>query len=81
MWWVYIIDKGDKYYTGITTDLDKRLGQHKVKMFLYKQQFSNKIEAAKREREVKGWTRRKKQRLIAKFSREFTLRSFSLHSR
>ena len=28
MWYVYIIKKNDKNYTGITTNIDKRLRQH-----------------------------------------------------
>jgi predicted GIY-YIG superfamily endonuclease len=73
MWWVYIIDKRGKFYVVIATDLDNRLGQHGVKSVLYKQPFSSRQEAGQRERELKGWSREKKIRLIAKFSGEFML--------
>jgi len=69
MWYLYIIKKKDRYYTGITTDLNNRLHQHGNLSLLYKEPFSNKHLAAKREKQVKGWSKEKKEPLIAKFNR------------
>jgi len=62
-WWVYIIDKHGHFYTGITTDLRKRLRQHGVSNTLYVERHSTKTSAVKRERGIKGWSRRKKAAL------------------
>ena len=69
MWYLYIIEKNDKYYTGITTDLHNRLRQHGNPFLLYKEVFTDKYQAAMREKVIKGFSRAKKQALIAKFSR------------
>jgi putative endonuclease len=63
MWQVYICDKNDKLYTGITTDIGHRLKQHKA-MLLYSEEYSDKHSAARRERQIKGWSRKKKLTLI-----------------
>ncbi|MFH1772482.1 MAG: GIY-YIG nuclease family protein [Candidatus Omnitrophota bacterium] len=67
MWYVYIIEKNDRYYTGIATNLRNRLRQHKVKLLLFKQTFVDKNKAVQREQEIKGWSRSKKSALIVKF--------------
>jgi putative endonuclease len=69
MWYLYIIEKRNKYYTGITSNLQNRLRQHGTPLILYQETFDNKFQAAKREREIKGWSRRKKDQLIANFTR------------
>jgi putative endonuclease len=69
MWYLYIIPKNNKYYTGITTDLKNRLRQHSSPPLLYKETFSDKFQAAGREKEIKGWSKAKKEHLIAEFSR------------
>jgi len=69
MWHLYIIEKSDKYYTGITTDLKNRLRQHGNPPLLDKETFPDKHQAAKREKQIKGFSRAKKGNLIAKFSR------------
>ncbi len=74
---VYIIECKDKsFYTGITWSLEKRILEHNngltistknripVKL-VYWERFENRIAAAKREKEIKGWSRFKKIRLIA----------------
>lgn len=65
---MYIIDKNKILYTGITSDLVRRIQEHKNEsvsiQLLYKEEFSDKTQAAKRERQIKGWTRRKKIALI-----------------
>jgi putative endonuclease len=65
MWYVYICDKKGQFYTGITTDLDHRMKQHKASL-LYSRAYEDKHEAAKRERQIKGWRRVKKLSLIKK---------------
>jgi putative endonuclease len=62
-WYVYICDRRGQLYTGITTDIGHRMKQHKAKL-LYKESFQDKYLAAKREREIKGWRREKKLKLI-----------------
>ncbi len=59
MWYVYICDKSGQLYTGITTDLEHRMRQHKANL-LYSEAYKNKNDAAKRERQIKGWRREKK---------------------
>ena len=81
MTFVYILQcKDGSYYTGITWNIKKRITEHNqgigtpiqksrrpVKL-LYSEQFKTRIEAAKREKEIKGWRREKKESLIKKFS-------------
>ncbi|MGA2171997.1 MAG: GIY-YIG nuclease family protein [Sedimentisphaerales bacterium] len=76
MWCVYILECADKsLYTGITNDLNRRMKEHfkktlhytgynSPKKILFKELFLTKAEAAKREKQIKGWTRRKKLALI-----------------
>jgi putative endonuclease len=63
MWYVYICDRKAQLYTGITTDLNHRMKQHRAEL-LYTETFVNKYEAVRREREIKGWSRQKKLNLI-----------------
>ncbi len=51
IWYVYICDRGGQLYTGITTDLEHRIKQHKAR-FLYRESFENKHLAARREQEM-----------------------------
>jgi putative endonuclease len=80
-WFVYIVKcKDDSLYTGITTDPKRREHEHNsdrirgakslsgrlpVKL-IYKEVYNNQKDAAKREREIKGWRREKKLSLIIK---------------
>ena len=63
VWHVYLCDRGGQLYTGMTTDLEHRMSQHKA-ILLYSETFEDKHSAAKREREIKGWNRAKKLELI-----------------
>ena len=76
--WVYILECADKsYYTGHTDNLEKRLYEHERNLFkcytskrlpvrlVYSHEFETREGALARERQVKGWSRRKKQALIA----------------
>jgi len=76
--WVYILRcADDSYYTGSTTDLEKRLAEHQsgeggdwtrrrlpVKL-VFAQEMPDSDQAFQIERQVKGWSRPKKEALIA----------------
>jgi putative endonuclease len=75
--WLYILRCADgSYYTGSTNNLPLRLAQHKAGEgnaytrcrlpleLVYSQEFSSEHEAFLRERQVKGWSRAKKEALI-----------------
>jgi len=64
-WYVYIIDKRGKLYVGITTDMENRMRQHGETKPLYYEGPMSKAEALKRERNLKGWSRKKKLLLIS----------------
>lgn len=75
-WWLYICEKKGRFYIGITTNLKKRLKQHGSPKLLYKEGPFEKGTAAKRERQIKKWSRDKKLKLIEKGQEsygEFTL--------
>jgi putative endonuclease len=75
--WMYILECNDgSYYTGSTNDLKRRLVQHEngeganhtkkrlpVKLVYY-EEFSRIDKAFYREKQVQGWTRKKKEALI-----------------
>jgi putative endonuclease len=75
--WVYILECADgSYYTGHTEDLEVRLAGREQRTFkcytnsrlpvklVFCDDFSTRDDAFARERQIKGWTRRKKQALI-----------------
>jgi putative endonuclease len=78
MYFVYIVECSDgSLYTGFTINIDRRVLQHnesklgaksiKGKLpvrLVYSEDFLTKSEALKREHEIKGWSRVKKQKLI-----------------
>jgi len=76
MYFVYILKCGDgSLYTGITTDLARRLKEHqsgkgsnytrsrKAEKFLYSEKKRTRSLAQKREAEIKSWPRKKKLQL------------------
>jgi predicted GIY-YIG superfamily endonuclease len=63
MWYVYFVEKGGRYYAGITTDLARRIRKHGVHRAMYYERHESKSEATKKERQVKGWIRTEKERL------------------
>ncbi len=63
VWYVYLCGRAGKLYTGITTNLEHRMKQHRAKL-LYAEAFDDPHSAAKREKEIKGWRREKKMQLI-----------------
>jgi len=75
---VYILRCADgSYYTGSTSDLPLRVAQHQAGSYagytatrlpvtlVYSQEFSDPNEAVSAERRIKGWSRAKKEALIA----------------
>lgn len=68
-WVVYIIEKQRTYYTGVTTDLQHRLRQRGPAVVKYIEPQPSAHAAAQREREIKGWSRARKERLWTAGSR------------
>jgi len=77
---VYILRFSDSsLYIGQTNNLEARLKQHSDKTsksakftkehinfnLVYQEEYSSRIEAMRREKQLKGWTRAKKEALIA----------------
>ena len=78
MWYLYILQCGDgTLYTGITTDVEKRLEAHRSGKgakytrgrapleLLYREPCGTHSDALKRELEIKALSREKKEALIA----------------
>jgi putative endonuclease len=77
-WHVYIAQAPTgRYYTGITTDPKLRIAMHNegmgakfsrdqgaLRLLYASPPFETKSEARKRETQIKGWTREKKEKLI-----------------
>jgi putative endonuclease len=79
VYFVYLLECADKsIYTGITTDVVRRLAEHKAKIgshytaskrakkILHIEEFPNRSQASKREAEIKRFTRAKKLALFSK---------------
>jgi putative endonuclease len=78
-YWVYCLTNYDTtvLYTGVTNSLEKRIAQHKNGVFpgftkkyhcdrlIYFEEYSEIDQAIAREKQIKGWTRAKKNALIA----------------
>ena len=77
-YYVYIVEcKDGSYYTGITNNLDRRLWEHNsgynescytfnkrpVKLRYY-EHFTNVLSAIAFEKQIKGWSRKKKEALF-----------------
>lgn len=75
---MYILLCADSsYYTGSTIDLDRRIAQHAngegakhtrsrlPVSLVYVEQYLNIVDAFYREKQVQGWSRKKKEALIA----------------
>lgn len=77
MWFVYILLCEDgSLYVGYTNDVEQRFSDHKsgkgghytrshkpIKL-IYQEQFLTQSEALKRERQIKGWSRKKKIEIL-----------------
>ncbi len=75
--WVYILKCSDgSYYTGSTTDIDSRMHEHESGVYdgytaarrpvklVWSDDFPDSDQAFDVERQIKGWTRSKKEALI-----------------
>lgn len=74
--WVYILRCSDgTYYTGASTNLEQRLNQHalgevgytakrKPVEYLWSEEFSHVSDAYAAEKQIKGWSRAKKEALM-----------------
>ena len=78
MWYVYILRCADgHFYVGETGNLASRLTLHnegtasaftasrRPVAMVYAESYATRDAARKRERQIKGWTRRKKEALLA----------------
>lgn len=76
-WSVYILKcSNNALYTGITDNVKRRIKEHNHKKgghytstfgpvrLVWKENHPNRSSALKRERQIKGWTRKKKEALI-----------------
>lgn len=76
-WYVYILECSDgSYYTGLTWKPELRLeqhisgfggkytGKHGVHELVYLEEYEDLKEARLREKQIQGWTRKKKEKLI-----------------
>lgn len=78
LYYTYILVCSDgSYYTGFTNDIDRRMAEHleglNKNCYTYNrrplklqwiEQFTNPNEAIKIEKQIKGWSRKKKEALI-----------------
>ena len=76
--WVYILKCSDgSYYTGCTSNLERRINEHNFSKYstaytsrklpvklVYSIKLSNVEDAIRYERQIKGWSRKKKEALI-----------------
>ena len=76
-WFVYIVRcRDDSFYTGITTDINRRVLEHNNKKgaqslkgklpvkLVYQEEYADQGEATKREKAIKSWKREYKLKLI-----------------
>jgi putative endonuclease len=84
-YWVYILTNHHNtvLYIGISSQLEQRVYQHKNKMvkgftekynvnkLIYFEEFTDPENAILREKQLKGWTRKKKEALINRFNLEW----------
>ena len=78
-YYIYILQCFDgSYYTGVTNNVEKRFYEHREGLIngcythdrrpiklLYVEEYGNVLEAITREKQIKGWSRQKKEALIA----------------
>jgi putative endonuclease len=76
--WIYILRCADNsYYTGHTDNLEQRIGEHQIGLcggyttsrlpveLVFSQECSTRIEALTAERQIKGWSRKKKEAMMS----------------
>jgi len=77
MWYVYVLlCEDNSFYTGFTDNPERRFlehrkgkgghytSSHKPIKIIYSEKLETKSEALKREKQIKGWSRTKKIRLL-----------------
>ena len=76
MYYIYILDCDNAFfYVGLTSDVERRLFQHQNHQSLHTkrynniklvhtEKFNNRVAAEKREKQLKGWSKAKKEALI-----------------
>ncbi len=77
MFWVYILRCADgSYYTGHTDDIDRRMAQHQAGeccgytasrlpvQCIWSQETNTREEALAAERQINGWSRKKKEAMM-----------------
>ena len=88
--WVYILRCADRsYYTGHTDNLEKRIAEHQTSeiegytstrlpvTLVFADEFPTREEAIARERQIKGWSRKKKEAMMrGDWAEVFRLASF-----
>ena len=92
--WTYMLRCSDgRYYTGQTDDLDRRLAEHhaggvsdftsrrRPVSLVWSEAFPTRMEALEAERQVGGWSRAKKEALIAGDWRTLSTLARSPHER
>ena len=76
--WVYILRCGDaSYYTGVTNNIEERIAIHtegsdknsytyqrRPVELVYSEEYASINDAIKREKQLQGWSRKKKEALI-----------------
>ena len=76
MYYLYILSTlNNSLYVGVSSDVNKRISRHisgdgaeftrrnKVEKLLYTEEFETYLEVRRREKQIKGWTRLKKENL------------------
>ncbi|HET56478.1 MAG TPA: GIY-YIG nuclease family protein [Ignavibacteria bacterium] len=83
-YYVYIMtNKSRTLYTGVTNDLNRRVYEHKNKLIkgftskynitklVYYEEYNDINDAIRREKQIKGWSRKKKIELIESVNPEW----------
>lgn len=83
-YYVYIMtNKSRTLYTGVTNDLNRRVYEHKNKLIkgftskynitklVYYEEYNDINDAIRREKQIKGWSRKKKIELIESINPEW----------
>ncbi len=85
-YYVYILTDDDRHtvlYIGVTNDLERRASEHSLgkgsafakqynaHKLIYFEAFNEPADAIRREKQLKGWTRAKKEALIGKVNLEW----------
>ena len=94
MYYVYILTNNSKtvLYTGVTNNLTRRITEHYLQRdnkntfcgkylchhLIYYEEFKNIANAIAREKEIKGWNRKKKLALIRSENKDFNFWNYTL---